>query len=123
MRVTFVLILGMAVAALVGCGKERTAHIERMSDCNCSPPLALRPSPYLIFDRTPPEPAPPGMRPLTAEDFTLRSDWPSTAGYHSAGEVVYFREWYYDHLGYGANPLDYNNRTFQSYRYGAKFRP
>lgn len=116
--------LGYAVLAfVVGC---ESSHRERM---NCSERVVLaqdaparRPTPYLIYDRLPGRTSPEGVKPLTAEDFAYRSNWPSTKGYYSAGDVVYYREWYYDYTGNGYEPYEYVNRQFQSYRYGASYR-
>lgn len=116
----------IAIATLLvgglGCTDQKRERAVSVSPCDRTTLAAARPSPYLLFDRVPAEPGPAGTRPLTAEDFTERSPWPSTPGYYSGGEVVYYREWNYDRQGQGFEPFNYNNRTFQSYRYGARYR-
>ncbi len=56
------------------------------------------------------------MRPgetVTAQDFNYRTPWPCTEGYYSLGEAYVYREWYYDHQGYGFNNFDHVQRQVE----------
>lgn len=118
----------LTVAALTltaGCAGGNCGHIVRTQK---QPTAAwyvespTRPTPAILFDRAQPPAPRPGAYPFTAQDFAYRSNWPSTPGYYSGGEAVFYREWYYSDQGDDFNNLDYVTRQFQSYRYGTKFR-
>jgi len=65
--------------------------------------------------------AAPGVRGPSAEVFA-RAEWPVTFGGMRAGEVVYYRLWWYDRQGLGRYDVDYGHRRFDYYREGVEVR-
>lgn len=109
----------LAIVALgCGCAEDRCRSAARCSD-ECSRPCMLAeaqptgPS-SLIFDRH------PGM--YSADQFTYRSDWPSTLGYFRAPEVVFYREYFRDRQGPGVPFNDNTYRRFDTLRFGQAVR-
>lgn len=112
----------MSLAFAVGCAGGERSRLERSPGACLHLAGAGRPTSSLLFDRATGPALQPGIRPITAEDFACRSLWPSTSGYYSGGEVVFFRERYYDHQDGGTKPTNYVDRHFESYRTGMSFR-
>jgi len=104
---------GLMLAA--GCGDHRHERAGSRLLAERRPAVVWRPAADLLFDPTPDQA-------ITASDFAFRSPWPCTAGAYSPGEVVYYREYYYDHQGHAWNDLDHIHRRFHSYRYGTQYR-
>jgi hypothetical protein len=116
--------LTISLVFAAGCSSGHHCRIHRHEQrptAYCYVEAPARPSSNLLFDRAAPT-LQPGQRPITAEAFAYRSDWPATPGYYSAGEAVFFRSWYYSDQGDDFNNFDYVTRQFQSYRYGTLFR-
>lgn len=115
------IILVLAGIALVsGCSSHH--HCERAAHCHDQSPdsatLAQAESTRgssLIFDRH------PGM--YSADQFTYRSDWPSTMGYYRAPEVIFYYERFQDYQGPGwPSNGDYTFRRFNTLRFGQAIR-
>lgn len=114
--------LGAVVfAGLAGCA-ECCKPVNRCAEVGLPLELAAHPTSTLLFDRVPDSVLRPGCPPITAEHFAWRSPWPSTRGWYTTGEAVYYREYYYDHQGHGNANYNDLHRRFQSYRIGAQFR-
>lgn len=67
-----------------------------------------------LFDRH------PGS--ICAESFNWRSDWPSTFGYYSAGQVTTFHEYLNDYQGGSQGNWDHTYRRSSTRRYSLSFR-
>jgi hypothetical protein len=112
-------LFGLGVTA--GCSADQRCRTARNG---AAPPARwyveapCSPTPNLLFDRT----LQPARPQITAQDFAYRSDWPSTPGYYSGGEAVFYRSWYFSDQGDAFSNFDYVTRQFQSYRYGTLFR-
>jgi len=95
-------------------------HGEQTMEAPADASVALAASPCpplvsgLIFDRR------PGL--YSADQFTYRSDWPSTSAYYRAPEVIVYREYFRDRQGPGLPFYDNTYRRFDTIRYGAAVR-
>lgn len=115
---TFVLLIGLA-----GCSACRESSMREPGDLAYDVLLASVAartptgghSSATIFD------ARPG--PYHAEEFTARSDWPSTDAYYSQGQAVYFRERQYIYQGRQLGRWNPTYRRVDAVTYGAGYRP
>ena len=117
--VTCLATMGLLWAA--GCA-DQPGGISRCPGACSYLAVQARPTPYLLFDRAEGPALRPGIRPTTAQDFAYRSEWPSTSGYYSGGEAVFYLEHYYDNQTGNGDASSYLSRRFESYRVGAGFR-
>lgn len=111
----------LVVAAVSGCAGDR-AERHGCSLMAWAADQSIPKTSSLLFDRVPASTLQPGMRPITAEDFACRSEWPSTSGFRYAGEVVVYRAWNWDHQYGGSVPYSSQNYHAESYRTGIGFR-
>lgn len=77
-------------------------------------PSAPRSAPGLIFDRQPGQ--------YSADQFAVRSDWPSTLGYFRTPEVIFYRELFRDRQGPGSRFDNATYRRFDMSRHGQAIR-
>jgi len=113
--------MGIIALAAAGCCAHRS---DRATSCceQASEPVQVveadPPGPRfasgLIFDRQ------PGI--YAAEQFTYRSEWPSTLGYYRAPEVIFYREHFRDRQGPGWSFQDQPYRRFDTVRMGQAVR-
>lgn len=112
-RVGFGLLSGGVLAAMAGCAStEREPRTVFFG-----PPAEQRPAELataLLFD------AHPGR--FEAEQFAVRSDWPSADAFYSPGQVIYFSERFVDYQG---RPFDESLGTYrraESVKLGVGYR-
>lgn len=117
------LVVAIGMVVFTGCAAARNEPIapcplQEMSPEGVPVPVATttaaHPASGLIFDRH------PGW--YSADQFTWRSDWPSTRAYYRAPELIFYREHFHDYQGPGFNSLDFTYRRFDTVRYGAAVR-
>lgn len=114
MRVSFVLLVGCVLPIAAGCAPARDELEAGFRSYRVDQPAELASA--LLFDPQ------PGA--YDAQEFAQRSDWPSTLGFYSPGQVIYFSERIVDYQGrpwgFGGPPGTY--RRADSYRAGVGYR-
>ena len=115
MRSGTALILGLCLLGIVGCGKCKKSAVQR--DEAVRPPL---PEARALDDTTLLFDAWPGR--THASDVAFRSDWPSTQAYYTTGQVIWFRERFYDYHGPSTHRPSHTYRRFDTYRTGVGYR-
>lgn len=118
------LVLLVSIAAMAGSGCSGTdgGHATRCAEQVAAPePVTVAQAPPLpqhvpglIFDRQ------PGA--YSADQFAVRSDWPSTLGYYRAPEIIFYRELFRDRQGPGRGFNDWTYRRFDMSRTGQAVR-
>lgn len=112
MRLVVGLVVGVVVPLLAGCA----THHERRQVWVRIPPQE-RPAELasvLMFDAQPAA--------YDAQEFTARSDWPSTRSFYSPGQVIYYNEWFVDYQGRNFGNAPSTFRRAESVRAGVGYR-
>ncbi len=63
-----------------------------------------------------------GETTLDPQIFAYRSDWPATEGNAQIGQMIYYREYWYDRQSLYPNHNDSSYKLFQGYRFGKELR-
>jgi hypothetical protein len=109
--------MAMTILALVAAGCASRPDYPTF-DLNPYQQRAIRSADH--FEAAPLFDAQPGR--WSAEAFSRRSDWPSTAAYYSPGEVTEYRLYQVDHHGHGFYNDGHTHRWAQTRRYSISYR-
>jgi len=113
MRLGMVLAIGLLLVPLAGCASRAGYRGPCVMLAPDSRPVELASA--LLFD--------PRPGPYDAQEFALRSDWPSTPSFYSPGELIFYRDRVVDFQGRPWNNWQGTYRRADSVRVGVGYRP